>query len=133
MDNILSFIGLMKRAGALAIGAENAFDCCREKKARLLCTACDTSENTSHGMENARQAGNVALVRLPYSKARLGEALGQQECAAFAITDTGFALSLAEKTGFSDVALALSPRLEREKRRKAKKMAKHSTHKGERV
>ena len=33
-EQILGFLGLMRRAGALAVGAEDAFDAARENKAR---------------------------------------------------------------------------------------------------
>ena len=40
MDNILSMAGLALRVGRLEVGDEAASDACREKRCRLLLTAC---------------------------------------------------------------------------------------------
>lgn len=120
----LGFLGLMRKAGALALGAENAFDAARTGKARVLCIAKDASRNTSDGIRNAQSLREVPLLTLDAEKAALGQALGCGECAAFAILDTGFALSLCKKLGKTDVIPALEERLQREKKRKAKKDAK---------
>lgn len=121
MDNLLTFIGLMKKAGALAIGAEHGYDAARAGRARLVLLACDCAKNTRDGAANAIEEGGCPLVTLPYTKLQLGSALGQRECAALAVTDTGFALSLAQKLGLKEETDILSAKLEREKRRKAKK------------
>ena len=45
-DNNLAFIGLMKRAGSLAVGGESAYDAAREGRARLIAAAKDCGPNT---------------------------------------------------------------------------------------
>jgi len=131
MSANLTFIGLMKKAGALAIGAENGYDSARMGKAKILCLASDAARNTVDGAHNALAEGRAILVKLPYNKRELGAALGQQECAALAVTDLGFALSLCQKLGLESETHELSARLEREKRRKAKK--RKTSSKGDRV
>ncbi|MBQ7492646.1 MAG: hypothetical protein IJT76_08720 [Clostridia bacterium] len=123
-DAILGFLGLIRRAGAMALGAEDAYDAARLGKARLLAVAKDASANTLHGMQNARGEREILLVPLDENKGRLGEALGVKECAAFAVLDTGFALSLCEKLGENEAAEVFRARLEREKKRKDKKLRK---------
>ena len=49
-EELLGFLGLMRRAGALAVGAEDAYDAARMGKARLLCLAQDAARNTRDGM-----------------------------------------------------------------------------------
>ena len=115
MDNSLLLLGLMKKARALAIGAENAYEAAEQKKARLLAVANDAAENSAASVKSAGFEMNVPTVTVPYSKEELGRALGQKECAAFGVTDTGFAHSLCEKLGFSDEAEILERRLLREK------------------
>ena len=100
-NNILAFIGLMKRAGCLAAGGENVYDAAREGRARLILAAADCGPNT---VSQAKAA-----------------ALGMSQCAALAVTDTGFALSLCQKCGLDQAAQALEARLAREKKRKQKK------------
>ena len=114
-EQILGFLGLMRRAGALAVGAEDAFDAARENKARLLAAASDAA---------AQRETPAPILTLPCTKRELGGALGVRECAALAVLDTGFALALCRKLERSDLAPPLEERLQREKKRKAKKEAK---------
>lgn len=124
-EELLGFLGLMRRAGALALGAEDAFDAARMGKARLLCLAQDAARNTRDGMKNAaaQREPEMPLLELDADKALLGKALGCGQCAAFALLDTGFALSFCKKLGREDCLPALEERLAREKKRKAKKEA----------
>ena len=125
-EQVLGFLGLMRRAGARAVGAEDAFDAARENKARVLLMAGDVAKNTVSAMHNAaaqKEAG-IPLVKLDCTKRELGSALGVRECAALAVLDTGFALALCKKLEQTDLIADLEARLEREKKRKAKKEAK---------
>lgn len=124
-DSIFGFLGLMRRAGALAVGAEEAFDMARESKARLLCVAADAAANTVSAMHNAaaQRETPIPLVVLDCTKRQLGAALGTGECAALAVLDTGFALSLCQKLPLPEQLPALEARLAREKKRRAKKLA----------
>ena len=121
---VLGFLGLMRRAGALAIGAEDAYDAVRMGRARLLLVAADASKNTRDGLQNALGERAIPLLPLEESKARLGEAVGVKECAAMAVLDTGFALALCKKLGSAELAETMTARLEREKKRKEKKLHK---------
>ena len=104
MDNILSMAGLALRAGRLEVGDEAASDACREKRCRLLLTACGASENALRRAERCAQEGQCLLLLLPCSKEELGAALGRGSCAMAAVTDLGFALALAEKLAARDPA-----------------------------
>ena len=134
-EETLGFLGLMRRAGALALGAEDAFDAAREHRARLICLAQDAGKNTRDGFFNALEEGKSALLTLPATNGELGRALGVGECAALAVLDTGFALALCKKLGEESLSAQLSERLDREKKRKIKKetrreqSARKQTHK----
>ena len=123
MDNILSFIGIMKKASALAIGAENAAMCTELGSVRLLLLPSDAAKNTVSWIRRTAEEWETPLMVLDYTKVQLGEALGQKECAALGITDTGFALSLCQKANNTELTQQLAQRLEREKKRLAKKTA----------
>ena len=121
----LSFIGLMKRAGALIPGADGIYDAARAGSLiRLILLASDAGPNTKKGLLNAKEECGAPMIQLEATKAQLGAILGQKECAAAAITDTGFAKALCEKLGETELAAQLAERQEREVRRKAKKVAK---------
>ena len=94
MDNILSFIGLMKKAGALAIGTENAVLAAQKHKAKMLIVSADTSPHSASMLE---KAADIPIIKLGYTKQELGAALGQKECASLALLDRGFADALSKK------------------------------------
>ena len=123
MDNILSFLGLMKKARALAIGAESAVLMTELGSVRLLLLPKDAAKNSASSIRRAADEWETPLLQLDVTKSQLGEALGQKECAALGITDTGFALSLCQKVGSTELCEVLTQRLEREKKRMAKKTA----------
>ena len=123
MDNILSFLGLMKKARALAIGAESAVLMTELGTVRLLVLPKDAAKNSASSVKRASEEWEVPLLELEAEKSQLGEALGQKECAALGITDTGFALALCQKVQNTELAEQLTLRLEREKKRMAKKTA----------
>lgn len=123
-DSELGFLGLMRKAGALAIGAEDVYDAARMGKARLLLLAEDAAKNTVDGLRNALGEREIPLLRSGESKARLGAAVGVGECAAVAVLDTGFALALCRRLEEEQATEHLRLRLEREKKRKEKKLRK---------
>ena len=102
MDDALTLLGLMKRAGKLAIGADNAYDAAVRGKAKLLITASDASPHVLRAAERAGEETQTPHVRLKHTKQEFGAALGQNECAAAAITDKGFAESFRKKLGMPE-------------------------------
>ena len=97
MDSILSLLGLVLRAGRLAVGEEPVGAACRSHKAYLVLLAQDAADNTIRRALHFSQAGNSLCLSLPQSKDALGRSLGRTSCAMLAVTDVGFAASIAEK------------------------------------
>ena len=122
-NEILTFVGLMRRSGHLAVGADDVAESCLKGRARLILLPTDASSNTVKWMEDASQRKEVPVLRPGISKRELGEALGVGECAAAAVCDTGFAIALSKKLEMADLTAQLEQKLAREKRRKAKKLA----------
>ena len=104
MDNTLSMIGLALRAGRLECGEEPAGDACRERRCRLLMTACDAAENTLRKAGHFAELGQCLVVSLPFSKEELGAALGRGSCAVAAVTDLGLAQAIVGKLAQTDAA-----------------------------
>lgn len=121
-NTVLPFIGLMRKAGALALGGENAYDAVRTHKARLLVLTKDSGPNTANATKNIAGQFEVPLLVLPCTKAELGSAVGLKECAALAVTNTGFALALCQKCERSSESQLLEQRQQREHKRKQKKL-----------
>jgi len=122
-NDALAFLGLARRAGKLAVGADEASAMCSSGKARLVVMSSDVAGNTKRWLEQAAQAKEIPLVPLSCTKDELGGALGAGGCACAAVCDTGFAISLCRKLGLNELEESLKDRQQREKRRKAKKLA----------
>lgn len=123
MNAVFSFLGLMKKAGALAVGAENAVESCLGGRGKLIVTAKGVSRNTLSWLKETAERKEIPIAAMECDMAGLGGALGVGECACAAVCDTGFAISLCGKLGLGEQEEALRLRQEREKRRKAKKLA----------
>ena len=80
-EQVLGFLGLMRRAGALAVGAEDVFDAARDNKARVLVTASDAAKNTLDAMHNAaaQREEPIAILRLPCTKVCLCDMLENEQ------------------------------------------------------
>lgn len=122
-SEILTLLGLMRRSGHLAVGADDAAESCARGRARLLLLPDDAAGNTIRWMESAGQQKEVPVLRPGFDKQALGEALGVGTCSAAAVCDTGFAIALSRKLEMEELTARLEEKLEREKRRKAKKLA----------
>lgn len=125
MDNseLLPYLGLMRKAGSLVCGAEDVSAACLGGKGRVALLARDASNHTVRWIGESCEHKQVPILTLDCDKNDLGGALGIGECAAAAVCDTGFALSLAKKMALPELIAQLEQRAAREKKRKAKKLA----------
>ena len=105
-DPILQMLGLARKAGRLETGEEPVGAACRGRKARLVLTAADAAPNTLRRADHFCQAGAVPRLSLPFSKLELGQRLSRGPCAILALTDAGFAASVAGKLAARDPACA---------------------------
>lgn len=101
-SNLLSLVGLAKKAGRLEVGEEPVGAAARARQARLILVASDAAENTRRRARHFAEAGSVPWAGIPFTKAELGGAVGRSSCAMAALTDTGFAASMAAKLAAMD-------------------------------
>ena len=94
---LLSTLGLCKRAGMLAVGEEPVEAVARARDARVILLAADASENTVRRAAHFAEAGQCLWLRLPFSKDEFGRAVGRTSCAVAAVTDIGFAAALVRR------------------------------------
>ena len=112
---ILSLIGLSKKAGRLEVGEEPVGAAARARHAKLLLVASNTRRRCAHFAE----AGAVPWAELPFTKEELGGTVGRSSCALVAVTDIGFASSLAAKLSalnpeqYGDLAAALDTKAQK--------------------
>ena len=116
---ILSLIGLSKKAGRLEVGEEPVGAAARARHARLLLVASDAAANTRRRCSHFAEAGAVPWAELPFTKEELGGTVGRSSCALVAVTDIGFASSLAAKLSalnperYGDLAAALDTKAQK--------------------
>lgn len=102
MHNILTLIGLCKRAGMLEVGEEPAEAAARAKDARVLLLAEDAADNTARRVRHFAEMGSCLWLRIPFTKEELGRSLGRTSCAIVAVTDIGFACNIVGRLAQED-------------------------------
>ncbi len=120
MDKALGLMGLMKRAGALAIGAEHVGLALEQGRVRLLLFVTDTAENTAKPLRRTAEERGTIQFTLPYDKESLGQALGQKACAVCAVCEAGFAAALCRQLGQDETAETLQRRADRQRERRGR-------------
>ncbi len=94
---LLSTLGLCKRAGMLGVGEEPVESAVRARDVRLLLVASDAAENTTRRADHFSEMGQCLQIRVPFTKEELGRAVGRSECALLGVTDIGFAAAIARR------------------------------------
>ena len=127
--NILSLLGLALRGGRLVAGEEPVEGAARAKDARVLLLAADAADNTRRRCEHFAQAGNCLWLRLPFTKAELGRAVGRTSVAIVAVTDIGLANAVVHRLAeldpvkYDEAAAKLELKAKRAAERKAELLA----------
>ena len=127
--NILSLLGLALRGGRLVAGEEPVEGAARAKDARVLLLAADAADNTRRRCEHFAQAGNCLWLRLPFTKAELGRAVGRTSVAIVAVTDIGLANAVVRRLAeldpvrYDEAAAKLELKAKRAAERKAEMLA----------
>ncbi len=85
-DKTLSYLGLCRRAGKLALGHDAVMQTVQSDKAKLCLLTCDASPRHARELERAR----CAVFTMPISSAELSYSIGKKVC-VLAILDEGFA------------------------------------------
>lgn len=127
---LLSTLGLCKRAGMLEAGEEPVESAARARDVRLLLLAQDAAENTARRAEHFAQMGQCILVSVPFTKEELGRAVGRESCALAGITDVGFACAVARRLADGDPQTYgdAAQRLEVKARRAAQRRTEQALH-----
>ena len=99
MDKTLNYLALARKAGLAELGEEPVGAITRALKGHLVLVAQDASDHTWRRAKSYVAGTDQQCVRLPFTKAEIGFAVGRQELSIAAITDAGMALSIAESLG----------------------------------
>ena len=101
-NHILNMIGLALRAKKLEVGEEPVGAACRARDCRLIIVARDAADNTFRRVKHFADAGQCLWISVPFTKDELGGAVGRTSCAMLAVTDIGFAETIAKKLAAVD-------------------------------
>ena len=91
MDKALNYLGLMRKAGACAVGETDCGIASREGKVKLLLLASDASDNAHARAKGFVYGRKIPLVQLPYTKMELSGRLGKGAISMMAVYDLGLA------------------------------------------
>ncbi len=123
----LGLLGLMRRAGAIEIGADNAVGAVRSGRAKLLLLSADVADHARRKAENAMNGRRTLPVPLHFTREELASALGVSDCSMAAVTDIGFAdalmrsLAADQPERYGPISEAIGQRREKTVRRKKEK------------
>ena len=128
-NRILSLLGLALRGGNLAVGEEPVEAVARARDARVLLLASDAADNTRRRVEHFAEAGQCLWLRVPFTKAELGRAVGRSSAAVTAVTDIGLANTIVHRLAeldpvkYDEAAAKLELKAKRAAERRAEQLA----------
>ena len=96
-EQVLSMLGLAKKAGRVETGEEPVGAAARARKARVILVAQDAGPSSQRRAFSFAQSGGCLCLTIPADKDALGRALGRTSVAMCAVTDIGFAGAIAKK------------------------------------
>lgn len=93
MDKALNYLALARKAGRIELGEEPVGAAARAQKARLVVVAEDATDHTWRRALSFVAGTEQICLRVPFSKDRLGQAVGRSALALAAFTDPALALA----------------------------------------
>ncbi len=124
----LNYLGLARRGGNIAVGEEPVGAACRSNHGRLLLLAHDAADNTFRRARAFTQSGKPPVIRVPFTKAELGDAMGVNACAMAAFTDVALALAFVQALDEPEHYAKLLEELERQVERVKKRRQEEKAH-----
>ena len=98
-NKALGYLGLARRGGNIVIGEEPVGAACRASHARLMILAKDAADNTYRRARSFAASGKPPVLKVPFTKEDLGNALGCNACAMAAFIDVALALAFVKALG----------------------------------
>ena len=102
IGQMLSMLGLAKKAGRVEIGEEPVGAAARARKARVILVAQDAGPSSQRRAFSFAETGACLCLAVPADKDALGRALGRTSVAMCAVTEIGFAGAVVKKLAAMD-------------------------------
>lgn len=93
-DRLLSFLGICRKAGSLAVGHDAAKDALRSSRARLILLSSDASERLEREFSNL--GSKIQIIRLSRSMDDICNYIGKK-AGVLAVTDANMASAVIKK------------------------------------
>jgi len=93
-DKFLAMCGICRKAGKTVVGTNLSTEAVKRGQTNLVICASDIAKNSEKEIVRACEASGTRLYRTSYTKEVLGESLGFNEVAVFAVADSNFAKAL---------------------------------------
>jgi len=97
MNRSLAILGIAKKAGLLAVGAEAAAGAIRQRKAALIITASDASGSSVRRAKENASANKITHISVPFTMFELGKTAGRGSPGTIAFLDKGLADSFTKR------------------------------------
>jgi len=97
MDRTLNLLGIARKAGKLAVGANDVAFTVRAGTASLVLSASDASDGSARRAKLNAEKYEVEYISVPYTKFQFGNIAGRGSPGILAILDDGLAGSFSEK------------------------------------
>ena len=102
IGQMLSMLGLAKKAGRVEIGEEPVGAAARARKARVILVAQDAGPSSQRRAFSFAETGACLCLTVPADKDALGRSLGRTSVAMCAVTEIGFAGAVVKKLAAMD-------------------------------
>lgn len=96
MNRALNYLALARKAGLVELGEEPVGAAARAAHARLIVVASDATDHTWRRAKSFVAGTEQQLLRVPFSKQEMGQAIGRTDLALAAFTDSALALAFVE-------------------------------------
>ena len=129
MDRALNYLALARKAGLIELGEEPVGAAARSHHARLVLVASDASDHTWRRAQSYVAGTEQQLIRLPYDKDQMGQAVGRTSLAMAAFTDPAMALAFVKALGQPQTHAKVLECLERKTQRVKQRQDEQKAHK----
>ena len=127
-NKALGYLGLARRGNNIVIGEEPVGAACRASHARLLILASDAADHTCRRARSFASGGKPPVLKVPFTKDDLGNALGCNACAMAAFMDVALALAFVKALDGEKSHAELIELLEHQTERVIKRRAEEKAH-----
>ena len=128
MDKALNYLALARKAGRIELGEEPAGAAARAQKARLIVVAQDATDHTWRRAKSFVAGTEQVCVKVPFSKDRMGQAVGRQSLALAAFTDPALALAFLNALGQPEAYAEAIANLDRRTKRIRQRQKEEKAH-----